>query len=816
MSSIPERARLVIIGAGIVGCSAAYHLTKFGWKDIVVIDQGPLYETGGSTSHAPGITFGTNPSRLMQKMVKYTTDLLQGMLFKGQQVWFPVGTVEVATTDARLKELWRRHGQALSFDAESHVISPQEVQELVPLIDPAAIKGGLFRPSDGNCKAWQAAGALAQAAIATGGAAFFGNTSATDIELDGGRVRAVITDNGRIECEQVLLCTNIWGSVLADRVGVTLPMMACAHHYAITEPLPELAHLTAWIEQPPLRHQDRSMYFRQWDNAWCTGSYRHTPRLVSPYEVGENAYWQWREEDWSVVVTDAEELFPALMGREYVTKINGMFVFSVDGFPIMGPTMVPGFWTAIGIWVTHAGGAGKTIAEWMAFGHTEWDVHEADVNRFHAFQKTPAYIRARSWQNYAEVYDIIHPKQQMERPRRVRLAPYHDRLAKQQGHFWAAAGWEVAQWYGQNAALLDQYGHRVPDRSSWEAIEWSPIQGAEHLAVREFGGLFNLANFTKLEVSGVGATQFLNYLAANNVNRPVGKVVYTSLLDNSGGIKSDLTVTRLNDESYWVLTGALSGPQDEAWLRQNMPTDGSVTVRDLTSQYTAIGLWGPNARKVLEKVTREDVSHAAFPYMTAGRLAIGTVPALALRLSYAGELGWEIYCPSEQGLALWDILWEAGREFGIIAAGAGCFGSLRLEKGYRAWGSDIGTEYNPYEAGLGWAVRLDKGDFLGREALLRMKEAGLERRLCCLTSDDPAAMALGGEPILSKVGQKLGFVTSVDYGYSVGKLIMYGYLPLPFASPGTEVEVMYFDRRFAAVVDHDPLFDPGMQRIKAE
>ncbi len=814
MDRLPERARLVIIGAGIVGCSAAYHLTELGWRDIIVIDQGPLFETGGSTSHAPGITFGTNPSRTMQKMAHYTTRLLNGLQYNGEQVWYPVGTLEVATTDARLNELWRRHGHATSYDVDSEIIGPARVQELSPLIDTRKVRGALHRPTDGNAKAWKAAGALAQKAMATGGATFFGQTKAVDFELEGGRIRAVLTDRGRIACEQVLLCTNIWGSVLADRVGLTLPMMACAHQYAISEPLPELGHVTEWIEMPPVRHQDRSMYFRQWDQAWSPGSYRHTPRLVSPYDVGQDAFWKWNEDNWAIARQDTEELFPTLKGRKYVEKINGMFVFSVDGFPLMGPSRVPGLWTAIGIWVTHGGGAGKSIAEWMVDGHPEWDMHEADINRFHAFQETQRYIELRCWQNYAEVYDIIHPKQQMEKPRNVRVAPYHTRLVDLGGHFWSVSGWEVAQWYDANEALLERVSSQVPRRDGWEAMEWSPIQGAEHLAVRETGGLFNLSNFTKLEVSGPGATAFLNYLAANDIDRPVGRIVYTALLDPTGGIKSDLTVTRLDENRYWILTGAASGPQDRAWLRQHLPDDGSVILRDLTSQYTAIGLWGPVARRVLEKVAAEDVSNEAFPYMTARRLSIETVPARAFRISYAGELGWEIYCPSEQGRALWDILWEAGQEFGVIAAGAGCFGSLRLEKGYRAWGSDINTEYHPYEAGLGWAVRPDKGDFIGREALMRARDAGLRRKLCCLTSEDPAAMALGSEPILSMDGQKLGFVTSADYGYSAGKFILYGYLPVEYAHKGTQAQVMYFDRLFPAFVDNDPLFDPEMSRLK--
>lgn len=814
MSELPKQARLVIVGAGIVGCSAAYHLTQLGWREVVVVDQGPLYETGGSTSHAPGIVFGTNASKMMQRMSKYTTDLLRGRTFEGEQIWYPVGSLEVAGNRERLQELWRRHGHATSWDVESQMLSPQAVKGLAPLIDETKILGGLYRPTDGNTRAWKAAGSLALAAMATGGAAFYGNVAVRDIELERGRVKGVVTDQGRIECEQLLLCTNIWGPVLAQKVGVTLPMMACAHHYAISEDLPELAHLESWIEQPPIRYQEKSAYYRQWGRGFATGSYRHEPRLVYAHQIGRDAYWDWHEGDWEVAVRDAEGLFPALRGREYVKKINGMFVFSTDGYPMMGETGVRGLWTAIGIWVTHSGGAGKAIAEWMTTGHPEWDMHEADVNRFHGFQQTRSFVYARSWQNYAEVYDIIHPKQPMEKPRNVRLAPYHGRLVEQKGAFWPVAGWEVAQWYGENVRLLEKYDDRVPERSGWAGRYWSRIQGAEHLAVREGVGLFNLANFTKLEVSGAGATGFLNFLAANQIDRPAGQVVYTALLDSAGGIKSDLTVTRIDENSYWVLTGAGGGPHDEAWIRQHMPADGSVVVRDMTAQLTAVGLWGPLARRVLEKVADEDVSNEAFPYMSAKRITIGTIQAYALRLSYAGELGWEIYCSSEQGLGLWDALWEAGRPFGMVAAGAGCFGSLRLEKGYRAWGSDIHTELNPYEAGLGWAVRLNKRDFLGREALLRAKAEGLKRKLCVLTSSDPGAVALGSEPVLSLDGKKIGFVTSVDYGYSVGKLILLAVLPIEYAVMGTAVRVRYFDGEFTAVVDRDPLFDPQMERLK--
>ncbi|MCB0186855.1 MAG: hypothetical protein KDE31_21460, partial [Caldilineaceae bacterium] len=423
------------------------------------------------------------------------------------------------------------------------------------------------------------------------------------------------------------------------------------------------------------------------------------------------------------------------------------------------------------------------------------------------------WMYARVDRQYQEVYDIIHPLQQMEHPRNVRVAPYHQRLVEQGAHFHTSAGWEVAHWYEANARLLDEYDEQVPHRSGWAAQNWSRIQGAEHLALRDKVGLYNIANFTKIGVSGSGALAFLESIAANRIDRPIGTIVYTALCDASGGIKADLTITRLADERFLLLTGAGTGPADLAWLRLHAPTDGSVVIENLTSSFTGIALWGPQARAVLNAVAEEDVSNAAFPYFAARSLMLGTIPVLAARLSYAGELGWEIYCPSEFGLNLWDTLWEAGEAHGIFALGAGAFNSLRVEKGYRAVGSDLTTEYNPYEAGLGWAVRLQKGNFSGREALVNAK-ASVQRKLCCVTSTDPAAMALGKEPVFYE-GKPIGYLTSVDYGYSVGKLVGYAYLPVEHTTEGTPLEVQYFDHRFPAIVDRDPQFDPAMVQLKS-
>ena len=813
------RANLVIIGAGIVGCSAAYHLTRLGWRDIVVVDQGPLFKTGGSTSHAPGLIFQTNPSRMMCEMAKYTTQLLSTLTYEDEPCWYPVGSIEVAQTDARLQDLKRRQGFATAYGVEAHLLSPREVAEHIPILDERVIKGGYYVPTDGDTKGWQSAAALARLAMDGGAAEFIGETKVTDIVVRDGRVAGVVTDRGTIEAETVLLCTNIWGPVLGDRAGVRLPLMAVEHQYLISEPLPELAGETRFVAHPILRHQDERMYFRQHADAYGVGSYNHEPLLVEPRDLGLTATNPFTPKHFEDARRATDELLPALAGKRYVNQFNGMFTFTVDGYPILGESAVAGLWAAIGIWVTHSGGAGKAIAEWMTHGTSELDLREAHIDRFHGHATTRRYILTRTAQQYREVYDVIHPLQQMENPRCLRLSPFHRRLEQQRATFFESAGWEVGQWYEDNGRLLEEYEDRIPQREGWAARYWSPIQGAEHLAVREHAGLFNLAPFTKIDVRGPGALPFLERLAANKVEQPVGKVVYTSLLNHAGGIKADLTITRTGADSFLVLTGGGTGPQDLAWLRRHAPQDGSVAVTDMTSARTGIGLWGPKARRILSEAAEEDVSNEAFPYFTAQALIIDTVPAYALRISYAGELGWEIYCPTEYGLRLWDALWEAGRPHGVVAAGAGAFNSLRLEKGYRAWGSDIHTEYSPYEAGLGWAVRLNKGDFVGREALLRARETGVWRRLCCLTLDEPGALVLGKEPIVSTDTsdntRALGYVTSADFGYSVGKHIAYGYLPVTYADKGRKVDILYFGQRVAATVDDDPLFDAGMTRLKA-
>ena len=813
-----SHACLVIIGAGIVGCSVAYHLTQRGWRDIVVVDQGPLFDTGGSSSHAPGLVFQTNASKLMTTLAKHTVALYSDLVLDGEPCWYGVGSLEVAYTEARWQDLHRKRGFAKSYGLDARLISPQEARDLVPLLDPNVILGAYYVPSDGIAKPVRAAEAMSRYAQ-DHGAAFHGSTTVTDIVVDDGRVQAVETTAGRITADQVLICAGIWGPRVGRMAGVSIPLLPVQHQYTRTAPVPALRGETREVVHPILRHQDYAMYFRQEGECYGIGNYKHEPLPVEPDDILSPAEAQrapammdFTPEHFAVARQAADELMPALRDLELTDAFNGMFSFTPDGLPILGEApQVGGLWIAEAVWITHGGGVGNVVAEWMAEGKTRLDLREADYHRFPAHAHTPAYAKIRGAQQYREVYDIIHPLQQLENPRNVRCSPFQPRLEALGAVFFESAGWERPQWFEANAKLIA--GEDVPTRSGWEAQQWSPIQAGEHRATRERVAMYDLTAFTKVEVSGPGALDFLQSITANQIDRPVGKVVYTAMLNQQGGIQCDLTLTRQSRDCFLVLTGGASGTRDLQWLRTHAPSDGSVAVIDVTSEYCGIGLWGPRARDVLQQVCDDDVSNRAFPYFASKAIAIGTVPARALRVSYVGELGWEIYVPTEYGLNVWDALWEAGQRFGIIAAGGGAFESLRLEKGYRLWGTDIHTEYTPYEAGLGWAVKLSKGDFLGREALLRSRKAGIERRLCCLTLDDPNHVVMGKEPILDGE-QVLGYVTSANVGYTVEKSIAYGYLPIEYAAAGTRVAIEYFGRRYGAAVTEEPLFDPSHAKLR--
>ncbi len=816
---LPKHARAVIVGAGIAGCSVAYHLTKLGWRDVVVVDQGPLFETGGSTSHAPGLVFQINPSKTMTDFARYTVDLWSKLQLGGEPCVKNVGSLEVAWTPERLNDLKRKAGYGMSWGVEAQVISPSEAREYIPTLSER-ILGALYVPSDVQTNAIRPAEAMARDAMGNG-AKFYGGVKVTGFDIADGQVQSVCTSHGDIQTELVVAAAGIWAPKVGGFAGVSIPLSPMQHLYAVTTPIPELAGASEEITQPLLRHQDEAIYFRQVGESYGIGSYNHEPLMVNADNILDYgdapiapAEMEFTPQHFESAMAAAGELMPSLKGVGLTRKFNGLFSFTTDGFPVLGESPhVRGFWSAQAVWITHAGGVGKAVAEWIVNGEPTSDLRECAIRRFHPHSYTQTYVQERAAQQYREVYDIIHPRQQIANPRNLRLTPFIARQQDLGGVFFESAGWERPQWYEANEHLLDSLQVTGESRTGWEAREWSPIVAAEHAATRERAAMFDMTPFAKFEITGRGALEALQRLTTNQMNKRVGTITYTSMLTPNGGIKCDLTVTRLSEDRFFVVTGAAMGLHDLGWIQAHIPSDGSVQVSDVSGSLCCIGLWGPRARNLLNRVCEDDVSNAGFPYMSAKRITIGEVPALALRISYVGELGWEIYAPSEQGLRLWDILWEAGQGLGVIAAGGGAFDSLRLEKGYRLWGNDIHTEYNPYEAGIGFAVRMRKGDFIGRDALRRVRAAGLQRRLCCMTLDDANAVVMGKEPIVD--GERvLGYVTSANYGHSIGRGIVYGYLPAAYTAAGTKVDVVYFGERLAATVTREPLYDPDGRKMK--
>jgi dimethylglycine oxidase len=824
-----DRAQTVIIGAGIVGTSAAFHLTELGVSDVLVLDQGPLFDTGGSTSHAPGIIFQTNGSRTMCRIAQDSVALYDSLEVDGERCWYGTGSLEVATTPERMQELRRRQGYARSYGIEgTALLTPAETADRSPLLDPSTILGAYWVPSDGAGKGVKIVEALARRSVQAGGVEFEGGVRVTGFDVRDGRVHGVATDRGTVACERVLLCTGIWGPTVAALAGVPIPLVAVQHQLVWTDPIPELGSTEGdtWLRQPVIRHQDMSLYFRQRDNHFGVGNYRHEPIVTPQTSIRppggpmQPSLMPFTPDDFGLCETEAGRMFPALEGRmrpsDPARTLNGMFSFTPDAGSIVGESAaVRGFWVCEAVWVTHAAGMARQAVEWMVEGSPSYDLAEADANRFYPFQTSAPYVLERGKQQYREVYDIIHPLQQPAKPRGLKLSPFYERHRSLGAELFQGAGWERPQWFSANRELVGGVTHEWARRTGWATRGWSPEVGAEHVATRAHAALFDITPFAKFDVTGPDALAYLERVFANRIDRPVGSIVYTAALTERGGMRLDLTVTRKAEDRFRIVTGGGSGHHDEVFLRRQIRDGERVQITVRTGSLFALGLWGPSARAVLEAVTDVDVSNEAFPYMTARYLSIGEVtPVWAQRISYAGELGWELYGQIAMGRHAWDVLWEAGRDHGLIAAGAGAFDSLRLEKGYRLWAQDIDTEHDPLSAGLGFAVRWDK-EFTGKHALEAIRDVGgPSSRLACMTLDDEHAVIMGKEPIWHE-GSVVSYVTSANYGYSVGRGIVYGYLPAELAHEGIGVEVEYFGERLGATVTNDPLWDPKGERQKA-
>ncbi|MBF8185312.1 FAD-dependent oxidoreductase [Nonomuraea sp. K274] len=810
-----SQPRLVIIGAGIVGCALADEFTERGWTDVTVLDQGPLFAAGGSSSHAPGLVFQTNPSKTMTEFASYTVRKYTGL---GEDCFRQVGGLEVATTPERWADLHRKAGWAESWGVEGRLVDAGACAAMWPLLDRDRVLGGFHVPSDGLAGA-VACGRVQAARATERGATFLPRHTVVGIEQHGGRVTGVCAltagEHRTIPADVVVCAAGFWGPSIGRMAGLTVPLLPLAHQYAKSGPLP------LQPDGPILRHQDRDLYFRRHGDRVGIGSYAHRPMPVAQEEIGPKgttmpSVQAFTEDDFDPAWRDAVELLPALGESKYEDGINGVFSFTPDGFPLIGEAPhLDGFWLAEAVWVTHSAGVARALAEVLVSGRSEFDLHECELNRFEQTQLAPAFVEERGKQNFVEVYDVIHPLQPMESPRPLRTSPFYPRQRELGGFFLEAAGWERPHWFESNVPLLEDLVKRrraepgedhemavepflgAAQRDEWASRYWSPIAAAESYATRERVALYDMTPLKRIEVSGPGSAAFLQRMTTNNVDRKPGSVTYTLLLDSGGGIRSDLTVARLEEDVFQV--GA-NGNLDLDWLTRHAP--GGVRVRDLTPGTCCVGVWGPRARELVEGLTDMDVSHDGFRYFTCKSGYVGQVPVLAMRVSYVGELGWELYTTADMGLKLWDTLWSPGL---ATTGGRAAFNSLRLEKGYRSWGVDMTTEHNPYEAGLAFAVK-DGKDFVGRDAL----STDINRKLVPLLSTE---VVMGKEPVRHD-GRTVGYVTSAAYGHTIQRPIAYAWLPIELAEPGTHVDISYFGRRVPAEVAAEPLFDPGMEKIR--
>ena len=801
-----DRARVVVIGGGIGGCSVLYWLARLGWSDVVLVERSEL--TSGSTFHSAGLVGQLRNSLSLTQMMMNSVDLYRTL---GDEVeletgWREVGSLRLASSKEHMEELERQAAWAETFGLPLHLISADEAQSMFPPMSSDGVLGAALLPSDGYVDPSQLTLALARGARQRG-ATILTNTRVTGVTVQDNRVRGVETDQGTIECEYVVNAGGIYAHEIGRLAGVHVPLVAMAHQYAITKP----TGLSR--DMPTLRDPARLVYFRAESGGLVVGGYERNPSVWGLGGIAADFNSRLLEPDWdrfAPLYEAAISRVPELADAEIVSLINGPEAFTPDGEFILGESAVAGFWVAAGFCahgIAGAGGMGKLMAEWIIEGQPSLDAWALDSRRFGPQYRSREYTLTRTDEIYATYYDVKYPGHERQSGRRLKVSAVNARHRDLGAAFGEKSGWERVNWYESNADAGDEAWR--PD--GWAGMLWSPAIGAEHRACRTSAALFDESSFAKLDVTGVGAAAFLEHLCANGVARRIGAVTYTQLLNPRGGVECDLTVTRLGEDRFRLVTGTAFGNHDAAWIRRHLDDD-TVTVDDVTSKYACFALWGPRARDILQPLTESDLSHDAFGYMSAQEINVGAVPCLAVRVTFVGELGWELYCPSEYAVGLWDALMAAGEVHQMLPGGYRAIESLRLEKGYRVWGSDVTTTDSPLEAGLGFAVKMKKADFIGREALDAAGEP--TRRLACLVLDEPRSVVLGSEPVRFE-GRAVGRVTSGGYGYSLEASIAYAYLPSELAEPGTRVSIGIFGRDVGAEVRAEPLYDPSSEKVRA-
>ncbi len=802
-----NQARVVIIGGGITGCSIAYHLTKMGWNDVIVIDKGEL--TSGATFHAAGLVGQLRASVNITKMLKYSVELYARLEEETGQhtAWSPVGGLRIASSKDRMEELRRSAAMAKTFGLPMELIGPKEACDLFPVMRKKGTVGAAFLPTDGQIDPSSVTYALAQGARGRG-ATFYTDTRVTGINLKNGIVDEVLTEKGNVKAEIVVNAAGIWAPEIGKMVGVAIPLIPMEHQYIITKPIEGVRR-----GMPTMRDPDLLVYFREELGGLIMGGYEHNPipwALDGIPKDFTKTLLKSNYEHFEPLSALAMKRVPSIGKAEIITLLNGPEAFTSDGDFIMGESPeVRNFFVAAGFCahgIAAAGGVGKMMAEWIIEGEPSLDLWRLDIRRLGPHHRSKTYTIHRAIEVYAHHYSMSWSYEELTSARPLRTSPLYQRLKKKGAVFGEKYGWERPNWFAPK-------GVAPKDKLGWGIPNWFEHVAKEHKAIRTRAGVIDQTSFGKIEIKGPNSLRFLQQITDNQMDKPIGSVTYTQMLNEKGGIECDLTVSRINEDHFYLVTGTAFINHDLHWIKKRLPLDGSVSIADVTSSKACIVLCGPESGNILEQLTKDDVSNKAFPYMTCREMMIGNSPALAVRITYVGELGWELHLPMEYAMHAYDSLWEAGKPYGLVNAGYRCIDSLRLEKGYRYWSVDISPEYTPLEAGLDFCVKLDKGDFIGRQALLAKKEKGITRQLCCLTIGSDPLMPVGKEAILD--GDKVvGLVTSGGYGHTIKKPIAYGYLPIHYSKPGTRLQIEVAARRYDATVEKEPLYDPENKRVK--
>ncbi len=814
MPELPAQARAVVIGGGIIGCSTAYHLGKLGWRDTLVVERHRL--TSGSTHHAAGLVGQLRTSANITQMLGHSVALYQALeaetgLASG---WKMNGGLRLACSAARWTELRRQATGARSFGLEMHLLSPREAGALWPLMDISDLVGAAFLPTDGQVNPADVTQSLARGARLHG-VTILEDTDVVGIELEGGRVVAVVTSRGRVACEVVVNCAGQWARRVGLMAGVNVPLVSVQHQYLITDAIPGIDR-----GLPTLRDPDRLTYFKEDVGGLVMGGYEPNPRPWAVDGFPDNFNFQLLQPDWDhfqPVLDLAIARVPALAEAGVKELINGPESFTADGNFIIGPAPnVGGFFVGAGFnafGIASGGGAGRALAEWIVGGEAPYDVWPVDIRRFGAPHRDIEWVRKRTLELYGKHYAIAWPGEEHASGRPLRRSPLYEQLRAQGAVFGEKLGWERPNWFAApGEAARDEYSFARPN--------WFAAVAREHQATRERVALFDQTSFAKFLMLGRDAERALGWICANDVARPVGSLIYTQMLNGRGGIECDVTVARLAADRYYLVTGTGFATHDHDWITRHLPAGLDARLVDVTSAYAVLALMGPESRRVLERLTHDDVSNAAFPFGQVRPLSVEGATVLALRITYVGELGWELHVPVECGATVYAALMQAGADAGIVNAGYRAIESLRLEKGYRAWGADIGPDHTPFEAGLGWAVKLGTGTgFLGREALESRVGLPLQKWLCGFTTSAPAVMLLGRETIY-RDGERVGWLGSGGFGHTLKTNIGYGYVRRPegltreyLLAGRYELEVA--TERVPCSISLGPLYDPRMERIRA-